>query len=505
VSAEALFLSEIAKLKRRVIIRSVHRILLRASLIFLIICTILLIIDKAGFSEYGESVSFYVISVGTALFAALLIAFVRRKNFLNVLIDIDTRFKLQDRISTAYEYRKSEKKSDFSDLLMQDATAKLLQLSTKQLFPAKFAFLHLVLLLLILINVVLYSSDYLLSGYKSTRADKNKIEKVSSLLRNYTISRTEEKRTEKTRQPSVYSKKLEHLAKQLDNRSITQDQLFTSLNGFLEEIQGEQTRLANELDAKLNAASIQEMPIQKIPKLENLPVDKLEKLKMLLNRVLNNQIPDSIDQNIETLQELYRMEKLLSQIIDDFHEDESYEEEFAESKPNESQASQYTNDLKKAPDDAKRSKTHEEFSSRKRGGADTAGRAGSDRSQGNGRDLEDELGLREGYSSSAGRAKSTGEKKASDELEKSPGSGIQDKMMSSQAKNYLIHIRALTAIGESRLKEEDIIRTYRQEIESVLQKEDIPLNYREFIKQYFILIGLETADSSQIGKQGSDQ
>ena len=69
--------------------------------------------------------------------------------------------------------------------------------------------------------------------------------------------------------------------------------------------------------------------------------------------------------------------------------------------------------------------------------------------------------------------------------------------MSSQAKNYLIHIRSLTDIGESKLKEEDIIRTYRQEIESILQKEDIPLNYREYIKQYFISIGLETADSSQ--------
>ena len=505
MSAEALFLSEIAKLKRRVIIRSVHRILLRTSLIFLIICTILLIIDKAGFSKYGESVSFYVISVGTALFAALFIACVRRKNFLNVLIDIDTRFKLQDRISTAYEYREFRKKSDFSDLLMQDAAAKLLQLSTKQLFPAKFSYLHLVLLLLILINVVLYSSDYILFGYKSTHADQNKMEKVSSLLRNYTISRPEDKRTEKTRQSSVYSKKLEHLAKQLDNRSITQDQLFTSLNRFLKEIQAEQTRLADELDAKLNAVRIEEMPIQKIPELENLSVDRLEKLKMLLNRALNNQIPDSIDQKIETLQELYSMEKLLSQIIDDFDEDKSYPEEFAESEDNQTHGSQYTNDLKNAHDDPKRSKNKQEFSSRKRGRAGTKGREGSDRSQGNGRDLEDELELHEGYSSPAGRAKSTGQKKASDELQKSAGRGIQDKMMSSQAKNYLIHMRSLTAIGESKLKEEDIIRTYRQEIESILQKEDIPLNYREYIKQYFISIGLETADSSQIDKQRSDQ
>ncbi|UCE55113.1 MAG: hypothetical protein JSV31_06650 [Desulfobacterales bacterium] len=497
MSAEALFLSEIAKLKLRVIVRSVHRILLRAALIFLIICTILLTIEKLGFSKFGESVSFYVISVGAALFAALLISFVRRKNFLNVLIDIDTRFKLQDRISTAYEYVKFRKKSDFSDLLIQDAATKLIQLSTKQLFPLKFSFLHLVLLLLILINAALYSSEYLLLGYKSKRADPNKAEKVSTLLRNYTISRPEIKKTEKASQASEYSKKLEHLAKQLDNRSITQDQLFTSLNQFLEEIQAEQTRLAHELDAKLKAARIEEMPILKVPKLENLSVDKLEKFKMLLNRALSNQIPDSIDQNIETLHELHSLEKFLSQIIDDFDESKSFPEEFAEPQGNQTHGSQYTNDLEKAHDDPKSSKNYEEFLSRKKGGTDTAGRAGSDRSQANGRDLEDELGLQQGHSSLAGRAKSTGQKKASDEIEKSPGPGIQDNMMSSQAKNYLVHIRSLTDIGESKLKEEDIIRTYRQEIESILQKEDIPLNYREYIKQYFISIGLETADSSQ--------
>ena len=173
-SPESIFLSEIAKLKRRVILRSVHRILLRACLIFLIICTILLIIGKTGLSSYSEYGSFYVISIGMALFVSFLIAFVKRKNFLNILIDIDTRFKLQDRLSTAYEYYKFGKKTVFSDLHMQDAAAKLRQLSTQQLFPAKFSFLHLVLILLILINVALYSTDYLLFGHKSTRGDQNK-------------------------------------------------------------------------------------------------------------------------------------------------------------------------------------------------------------------------------------------------------------------------------------------------------------------------------------------
>ena len=69
-------------------------------------------------------------------------------------------------------------------------------------------------------------------------------------------------------------------------------------------------------------------------------------------------------------------------------------------------------------------------------------------------------------------------------------------MASARTKSYLISIRTLTDIGEARLKEEDIIRTYQKEVESLLQKEDIPLNYREYIKNYFISIGMNAEENA---------
>ena len=69
-------------------------------------------------------------------------------------------------------------------------------------------------------------------------------------------------------------------------------------------------------------------------------------------------------------------------------------------------------------------------------------------------------------------------------------------MASSQAKSYLIHIRALTDIGEARLDKEEIFQTYRKEVESILQKEDIPANYRAYIKNYFISIGINTEENA---------
>ena len=409
MSAEALFFSEISKLKRRIVISAFIRMLLNASLIFLCICLFAFIIQKAGFSKLSYSVSWHILSVGFSFVAALLLGFMKRKKFINILIDIDRRLSLQDRISTAYEYYKFRKKNGRQD---------------------------------------------------------------------------------------VYSQKFEQLRNKLKDKSLTQDQLFSTLHRFLKDIQGEQTRLATELGAKLNAAKIEEMSFHAIPNLDNLSLSKLEKLKMLLNKTLNNKIPDAINQNIETLQELNSMEKLLSQILDDFNEGRPYSEAFAESKPSETRGSQYTNDLKRPSNDAERSQTNRKFSSTKRGRGDPTDQADSNQLLENGRDVQDELGRPEGTFSSAGRAKSTGKKKASDKLEKFPAPGIQDKMMSSPLEHYLMHIRSLTAIGESRSQEEDIIRSYRQEIEGILQKEDIPLNYREYIKHYFISIGLEAEKNS---------
>lgn len=486
MSVESLFLDEITKLKRHVFSMSLLRILLRAGLIFMFICLILLVLEKAGFSKYRPSGAVYVISAGIILFVCFLFAFVKRINFLTVLIDVDARLNLQERISTAYEYQSAGNKSGFSGLLMQDATDKLQQLSIKQIFPAKLTVLHLVLILMVIANVALYASIYLNSGFKPAY-----IEKSRRLLRDYSMSRIDGNQAQKIKPNDSHFKKLEQLTQAFNDRSKSPDQLLSALGRFLKEIQGEQTRLANALGAKLNAARIDEVPIQEFAKLENLTARELEKLKMLLKKVLNKNIPDTIDRNIETLQELYSMEELLSQIIDDFNQRNSDKKAFGDSSGDETQTSQYINDDAQAYDDTTRPQTPGEYTDRKRSGKGADDQPGSDPSHGNERGQNDDIGPGEGYSTSAGRAKSSGEKKPSHELGKSKSPGIKDKMTSSQENHYLVHIRSLGVIGASGLKEEHIIRTYRQEIESILQKEDIPLNYREYIKQYFISIGLK--------------
>ena len=69
-------------------------------------------------------------------------------------------------------------------------------------------------------------------------------------------------------------------------------------------------------------------------------------------------------------------------------------------------------------------------------------------------------------------------------------------MTSLPARHFLIKTLAPAGSGKARLKEEDIAATYRPAVESVLQKEDMPLNYREYIKNYFTAIGLNTKENA---------
>ena len=490
-SPDISFSSEISKLKRRNIVIALYRILLNTGLIFSGICLFVFIIQKASASNSRDSVSWVLFSIGFSLASALLIGFLKRDKFITTLIDIDRRLRLKDRISTAYEYRKSGKKTVFSDIQIKDAAAKLHQLSPRQMLPAKFSGRHLLLVFLIVANGALFLIDHLSPGSKPMRADQNKLEVSGELWRNHAISRIESKEEKKKKQQNAYSKELEYLRNRLNDRSIPRDELITRLDRFLKDVQAEQTRLASELGARLKAADIDQMPTQTIPQLENLSLSQLEKLQRILNRALDNQTPDAIKQNIEALEKLFNMEERLSQMIEEVNEGHSDPDEVAESNHDNTQPSILTDGFKKPNNDTEQSKANGELLNRNRGSEKGLGQLDPEQRQEIDRDLKDEFGRQRGSSPSAGSAPSDGKKKPKNELANSSGIGTQDKTTSLPRDKYLIQIRSLTAIGKSELKEEDIIRSYRKEIEGILQKEDMPLNYREYIKNYFISIGLK--------------
>jgi hypothetical protein len=501
VPSEVSFNRQIAKIKRRVFIQAINRILLNAATFFLCISIFSFTFKKAGIIDYNINGTWHFTSIGISLSAALFIGLVTRRRILNVLIDIDRRLKLEDRLSTAYEYLRFKKKTEFSILLMEDAAAKLRPFEYRQLLPARFSALHLLAIILLIINILLYSGVFFEPAIKATHQDPAKIENAAKVLKNYSISGIENKAVRKSNPNPGYAKKLEQFSNTLKDSSIPLEQRFAMLDNFLKEVQGEQTRMANELGTKLESADIEELGIQKIPDLANLSSSQLEKIKKLLGRIPDNRLSLSMSEDIELLQDLDSIEKLLSRIIDDLKDGRSLTGDSAELDGNESLASSSNETIEQPSNDLNQPHPDQilDHTLPAEGRTD---HTGSRKRQMTGNDLQDGTGMGkpEEYSDSAGSARSKKEKKSSYELEIPSGTAEKDKMTPSPAKSYLIHIRALTDIGEARLKEEEVFQTYHKEIESILQKEDIPSNYREYIKNYFISIGMNTEESTHESK-----
>jgi hypothetical protein len=474
VSIEASFIGQIAKIKRRAAVTAVHSVLLNAGLIFLGLQLGLFIAAIAGLTDTKGHGLWYLVSSGISLSAAILIGLATRRNFLTILVEIDRRSDLQDRLSTAYEYHKLKKESEFKDLLMQDAAVQLDRLNGGLLLPVGFSQRHLILIFMLIAGVALYAVDYPALRFKSTLAGQETIEHAGALLRNYTFRRIENHAGPQTGRHTDFADKLEQLSKQLDDSSRTFDQQVKALAGTLKEVQAER------------------VSVRQIPAPENLPPDQPVNLKELLKKTLKGEIPAALNENVESLQEMDSIAKLLSRIMDDVTQDRSETAESAAPSGDENQTSQGTGRPDNVRDDTLGPITDGRLPAAERNNPDRTGQPGAGQLQANEGGHEDDAGLREGDSSSAGSAESNGEKKSSAEIEKSTGPAVADNMTPSPVKSYLIHIRALTEKGEARRKEVDFMRTYSKEVESILQKEDIPLNYREYIKNYFMALGLNT-------------
>lgn len=497
VRVETSFADQISQIKRWAAFQTMHRVVLNGSLIFLAISTIWFILNLAGVASFRVRGGWLALPMAISLVAAVIIALAMRRNFLNTLIDIDFRLRLQDRVSTAYEYFKFKEKSDFAKLLIDDAAVKLRQFSRPQLLPFRFSWLHLLAAVLLLINIFLYSGLFFAPDFISTRRELEKLDTAGRLLKDYMIKRIANQTAPHPNPRSGHAEKLAQISRKLNDRSQPFEQRLGAVSRFLQEVEGERTRLARELSDRLDSAAIEQLPVPHPPDLAKLSSSQLEKLKGLLNRTLNNRVPESMDQNIESLQELDSLKNLLSRIIDDLEADRAQTDDAVQSAGVERERASQSIETPANQADAPDSQyPNDKFSGRDPNPGERVDRRNFREGQRSADDLPDGMQPPQGYSNAAGNAKLNQENQASRDLAKTKAPASQDKLASTPAKTYLIHVRALTDRGEARVKEEEILRTYRQEVESILQKEDVPVNYREYIKNYFIAIGINAEENA---------
>jgi len=287
---------------------------------------------------------------------------------------------------------------------------------------------------------------------------------------------------------------MEDLVKKLEEREMTQTELEKSVDDILKEVQGTKMRLTKDLSSKLlDLNNIGNLPIREIPLPRRLSANDLRELREKLNEMFDNQVPESLEYDLDRLEEQQELEELLERIRSEIEaenikestldeEQETAQDEGDSEEEGEADTNNDTGD-NQDPSDSERGEDEQNSSEADFGWR--RGRGIDGESEDSYGQLDDEEG-----DSSVGHTRGDDTRQSPYELERSERSIIQDKMIATPKDEFNVHIRTLTTIGDSTLPEEDITRTYQQEVEEILQKEDIPLNYREYIKNYFISIGL---------------
>ena len=150
------FEQQIRRLQRRVLVRRFFQAVFWLFFMLLAFYALLLVVERIGMPaafHQQRTVAFYSGMLAAAIVGSIIIGVATRKRFLEILIGIDSRLKLRDVLSTAYEYHISGKSSGFREMLIEDAGQHLNRLSRKQLLPLTFSWAHAFFILLLLLNV----------------------------------------------------------------------------------------------------------------------------------------------------------------------------------------------------------------------------------------------------------------------------------------------------------------------------------------------------------------
>lgn len=451
--------------------------------------TLALGVQKIGLLQW-EGYTVYPLLVLVSFAFSLLFGLRTRKSFMEELIEIDVRLRLNERLSTAYEYHQLGRKSVFVDGLIEDATSLLGSIKAHEIFPRSFSSAHLSIPLLAVAIVILLSIDLAPTPTKDG-ATGERLKKIGRKMEEYSKRKIQGMKEEVEKPRSDVSRHMENIAEELTSQSMTQERLLKSLSALKKEAEAERTQLAHRLEAELGLEDMVSTPRFKPLQKENVSPNDVKQLREQLEELFEGAVPASLSQDISSLDQNRILELFLDDIINEVgfalevDDEVSFREEekglslggtFGEGKNNDKEI---LGGRALAPLESDEVNDERQFTS-------VLGKTkAASRGSGEGNPAPDEVS-----SYAAGREKSEGRRKPPYELRSSKGPVLEDRGSSGQGDWYNIHVRSLPAKGKAELMEEDVIRPYRRELEGALRKEDIPLTYREYIKNYFLSIGL---------------
>ena len=482
------FVENIAKLQQRRRLKYSSQFILYTLSFFWLLHAVVLAVEKSGWYHIERTSSFYLLCSFIALLAAASLLFIKKQPLSHLLIEMDDRFDLHDRLSTAYEYQRVEKESLLSASLMQDAVRSLKRFSMKELLPLNLSRLYLILLLVGMLNLLLLFAEKPVFDTTSIRdlqetepdRENDKVQKPGE------STQRDKKLQEEEKDASGY-RRLREKIEELRQQTLSPQQRTEKIQGALQEVQGMQENLSEASPAENGSTNLENLPIRQVPLQRKTMMANLQTLEDILQRMLSENGSGS-----DTTQELSaQLQEQLSELLEklDGRQFDSSQEEKGADVNDDTQgsgaSSSESSDKKEAQDGEQESGSGDENDDQNR----------STRRGGGMADIEQEGEMNDSRQQSDGSRASV---ESGVSTEESPPSApetsgnpiVQDKIRTAEQEQYNVHIRSVTEIGKARLPEEDLTRPYRREVESILQQEDMPLNYREYIKNYFLSIGL---------------
>lgn len=467
--------------------------ILRFLALSLILNAVALGIQKIFFSlRVGPSL--YLVLTLLSFGLSLLFHLLTRKDFLSELIAIDSQLQLKDRLSTAFEYRQSERQSRFKEGLLADAGRVLEGLPKNKLYPLGFSAAYILIPLFAVILLGLSLFDF--SPLKPERGkSQERLARAGKAMERFSQEKIRE--TIGLNDPSLGDpyRQLEEIAKDIQNQSLKPEKLLLTLGEMKKEALAERLRLTRKLEKELNADGTpgQDHPFT-LPK-ELSTTKDLEKLTEQLKDHFEGGIPDSMAKDISRIGEKLDLEQFLDQTINQAVPSEpTGDERSLLSKQGKGYSGEEAGRGKSGnqPSGETRSFLTLEKEQTKLPGPPTAGQGPEDGRKAGKRPQERE----EADGFTAGTTKGTGERLLPSELKGGKGPSFKEGGgPSGPESGASFQVRALPLFGNTKNGREEIPpeipASYRREMEAALLKEKIPQEYREYIKHYFLSIRQE--------------
>ena len=487
------FESQILRIKKRVFIHNCARAFLTCVVLFSSFYAVAIGLDLWIDVSFINSSWFLPLALAGSLGSAMIYIALHKRRFLDILIEMDHRLNLHDSVSTAYEYRKLGKQSALGGLLMDRVARLLFSLKNRELFPIKFSWLYPWLGAMILVHLVIAFKIRNPSSVEPLVVPSKAVQLIDAYLHDQAIRKKKSLQGAGSKSRKKIANNLEKLSRDLKRSSTTRDDLAGSIGKMLKEITSGQSVVAKELGEQLKLHDFEEIPVQSEEAFEKWSLMNLKQLQMMVDRMFDHQVPETISERLLYLQEQQQLKDALDSLLDKMDDPKARGKTESRSDRDQKNGQSGTGSgSRRGVGLGEKALESRAFSDSGKGDAhmNESGQSEAENDGDGGGDPGDGEGSDDGISPTAGKGRADGSLKSKRPIDSAKGGAVQDRSLPSSKDYYRAHIRALTAIGQAKLENREVVRKYQKEVEGVLQKEDIPLNYRMYIRNYFLSIGL---------------